>query len=192
MIKSLRIRNLATIEELELGLERGFSILTGETEPENPSLSTPSASSWAIRDHRLHPNRKYGSLGRSGYRAPEMAETLKDLGLENGEELLIQRQISGVGPGKAYINGVLFRSENSRRARRRSPTSMARTITSSSSALENHLFYLDAFLDAGFLRGSCPSGPRAEGGPPPEAGARVPEPGTRPKGWTFWPSRSGK
>jgi DNA repair protein RecN (Recombination protein N) len=31
MLKSLRIRNLATIEDLELSFEGGFSILTGET-----------------------------------------------------------------------------------------------------------------------------------------------------------------
>ena len=31
MIKSLRIRNLATIEDLELQFTEGFSILTGET-----------------------------------------------------------------------------------------------------------------------------------------------------------------
>ena len=31
MIKSLRIRNLATIEDIELELEEGFTILTGET-----------------------------------------------------------------------------------------------------------------------------------------------------------------
>jgi DNA repair protein RecN (Recombination protein N) len=31
MIKFLRIRNLATIEDLEVRLDGGFSILTGET-----------------------------------------------------------------------------------------------------------------------------------------------------------------
>ena len=31
MIKLLRVRNLATIEDLEIGLQPGFSILTGET-----------------------------------------------------------------------------------------------------------------------------------------------------------------
>ncbi len=31
MIKSLRIKNLATIEDIELEIEQGFTILTGET-----------------------------------------------------------------------------------------------------------------------------------------------------------------
>jgi len=31
MIRTLRIQNLATIEDLELDFEEGFSILTGET-----------------------------------------------------------------------------------------------------------------------------------------------------------------
>ena len=31
MIKSLRIQNLATIEDIELQFQAGFSILTGET-----------------------------------------------------------------------------------------------------------------------------------------------------------------
>ncbi len=31
MLKNLRVRNLATIEDLEIGFEPGFSVLTGET-----------------------------------------------------------------------------------------------------------------------------------------------------------------
>ena len=31
MIKSFRIKNLATIEEVEFNLKKGFSIMTGET-----------------------------------------------------------------------------------------------------------------------------------------------------------------
>ena len=108
MIKFLRVRNLATIEDLEIRLDPGFSILTGET---------GAGKSIIIDAIRL-------VLGDKG--SPDLVRTGKkealiegvfdvsmapvDLGdlppAEDGE-LLVQRQISDQGSGKSYVNGVL-------------------------------------------------------------------------------------
>ena len=81
-----------------------------------------------------------------------MAGRLKDLGLEDGEEMLVQRQISGQGPGKAYINGVLVPVRKLKEA----GTAIADIYGQNDHVfllhLENHLIYLDAFLDADSLR----------------------------------------
>jgi DNA repair protein RecN (Recombination protein N) len=108
MIKSLRIKNLATIEDIELEIEEGFTILTGET---------GAGKSILIDGIRL-------ALGEKG--SPDMIRTGKketsveaifpfhqtrdDLrrlfpGSEN--ELLVQRKISAQGAGKGYMNGIL-------------------------------------------------------------------------------------
>lgn len=103
MIKSLRIRNFATIEDLELILEEGFSILTGET---------GAGKSIVIDGIRL-------VLGEKG--SPEMIRTgEKETSIEaifcippvkesrkTENELFMQRKISEQGTGKGYINGIL-------------------------------------------------------------------------------------
>jgi DNA repair protein RecN (Recombination protein N) len=153
MIKSLRIRNLATIEELELELENGFSILTGETGAGKSIIIDAirlilgdKGSPDCIRTGRTE------ASVEAVIEAPEMAARLKDLGLEDGEELLVQRQISGQGPGKAYINGVLVPVRKLKEA----GTAIADIYGQNDHVfllhLENHLIYLDAFLDAGSLR----------------------------------------
>jgi DNA repair protein RecN (Recombination protein N) len=108
MIRSLRIKNLATIEEMELKLQEGFSILTGET---------GAGKSIIIEGIRL-------VLGEKG--SPDMIRTgeketsaeaifplkqkepsLKTLIPDSGLELYIQRKVSEQGAGKGYIDGIL-------------------------------------------------------------------------------------
>ncbi|UCE21700.1 MAG: DNA repair protein RecN [Candidatus Aminicenantes bacterium] len=108
MIRSLHIKNLATIEEIDLPLQKGFTILTGET---------GAGKSIIIDGIRL-------VLGEKG--SPDMIRTgTKETSVEvifpfhhkmtdfseyfpeSDEEMLIQRRVSTRGAGKAYINGTL-------------------------------------------------------------------------------------
>ncbi len=108
MIKSLRIKNLATIEDIELELEEGFTILTGET---------GAGKSIVIDGIRL-------ALGEKG--SPDMIRTgkketsveaifpfhqtrddFKRFSPDSENELLVQRKISEQGAGKGYMNGIL-------------------------------------------------------------------------------------
>ncbi len=103
MIKSIRIQNLATIEEIELKLEEGFSILTGET---------GAGKSIIIDGIRLVLGEK-GSpeVIRTGEREMSveavftvlLGEDLKEV----EEELYVQRRITEQDIGKGYIDGVL-------------------------------------------------------------------------------------
>jgi len=153
MIKSLRIRNLATIEELELELEDGFSILTGETGAGKSIII--DAIRLILGDKGspdcIRTGRNEASID-AVIEAPDMAGRLKDLGLEDGEEMLVQRRISEQGQGKAYINGVLVPLRKLKEA----GTAVADIYGQNDHVfllrLENHLIYLDAFLDADSLR----------------------------------------
>jgi DNA repair protein RecN (Recombination protein N) len=107
MIKFLRIRNLATIEDLQLDLEEGFSILTGET---------GAGKSIIIDSLRLLlGERGSADLLRTGkseavveavFDMKEASGLPPDVSAEDGE-LIIQRQITEQGTGKAYLGGVL-------------------------------------------------------------------------------------
>ena len=108
MIKSLRIRNLATIEDIELILKEGFSILTGET---------GAGKSIIIDGIRLVTGEK-GSpdMIRTGKKETSVEvilpfhqkmPNLKNFLTESENELFVQRKISEQRTGKGYINGTL-------------------------------------------------------------------------------------
>ncbi|MDH4217220.1 MAG: DNA repair protein RecN [Candidatus Aminicenantes bacterium] len=108
MIKSFCIKNLATIEEIEIDLEKGFSILTGET---------GAGKSIIIDGIRLVLGEK-GSpdLIRTGKKETSVEAifhfaqgkiNLEGFPSDQEDELFISRTISEQGTGRGYINGVL-------------------------------------------------------------------------------------
>jgi len=107
MIKFLHIRNLATIEDIELSFEDGFSILTGET---------GAGKSIIIDSIRLLLGEKgpadlirtgkdeasVEAIFRFGAATPSGLETMAQDG-----EIALHRQIIEQGSGKAYAGGIL-------------------------------------------------------------------------------------
>jgi DNA repair protein RecN (Recombination protein N) len=147
MIKLLRVRNLATIEDLEIPLDPGFSILTGET---------GAGKSIIIDAIRLILGDK-GSpdLVRTG-KAEAFVEAVFDVtgqtvdlaGLPEAEdgELLIQRSVTDQGTGKAFINGVLVPVRRLRELGPRLIDIYGQNDHVFLLHLENHLAYLDETL----------------------------------------------
>jgi DNA repair protein RecN (Recombination protein N) len=159
MIKFLRVRNLATIEDLEVHLDEGFSILTGET---------GAGKSIIIDAIRLILGDK-GSpdLVRTG-RKEAFIEAVFDVsrqpidlaGLPEPEdgELLIQRSITGQGTGKAFINGVLVPVRRLRELSGRLIDIYGQNDHVFLLHLENHVGYLDDVVDnPGLLRDTARS-----------------------------------
>ena len=150
MIKFLRVRNLATIEDLTLELSDGFSVLTGET---------GAGKSILIDAIRLLLGEKgspdYVRTGTSEasvealFEAPP--EAIPVPGSE-GDGILVQRQIPAQGTGKAYVNGVLVPA----RALKEAGAGVADVYGQNDHDfllhIENHRGYLDTFLDAQTLR----------------------------------------
>jgi DNA repair protein RecN (Recombination protein N) len=108
MLKTLRIKNLATIEDIELEFNSGFSILTGET---------GAGKSIVIESIRLVLGEKASSdIIRTGKSETSVETTFqihsKTAGLDNflykdEDNLYLQRKVPYKGNGKAYINGTL-------------------------------------------------------------------------------------
>jgi DNA repair protein RecN (Recombination protein N) len=153
MIRSLRIHNLATIEDLELQFKEGFSILTGET---------GAGKSIIIDGIKLILGEKASAeLVRTGkpeatieaiFELPQGEEFPEEWpSLEEGE-LFVQRQIPLAGPGKAYLNGVLVPIK---RLKEISPALV--DIYGQNDhvfllELESHLHFIDQFLGLAGLK----------------------------------------
>ncbi len=103
MLKSLSIKNLATIEEVDLIWDKGFSVLTGET---------GAGKSILIESIRL----ALGDKGSSDVIRTGSSEAIieavftekENSSLDNGDTLIfVQRRITRNGPGRSYLDGNL-------------------------------------------------------------------------------------
>lgn len=108
MLKSLKIRNLATIEEIAIDFKSGFAVLTGET---------GAGKSIIIDAIRLILGEKSSpDLIRTGKKEASLEAVFDALTVplqaehippgDNGE-LFIQRYFTDQGSSRAYINGIL-------------------------------------------------------------------------------------
>ncbi|HPW18762.1 MAG TPA: AAA family ATPase, partial [Candidatus Aminicenantes bacterium] len=100
---------MATIESLELRLEPGFSILTGET---GAGKSIIIDAIRILLGEKASPDLVRTGAGEAFVEAVfDFAARPVDLaglpGPEDGE-LLVQRSVTGQGAGKAFVNGALF------------------------------------------------------------------------------------
>ena len=110
MIETLRVRNLVTIEELELELGPGLTVVTGET---------GAGKSVLLGAIALLSGQRVGSeIVRAGaseaaveatLRSPALLERARTLGLaDDGDEpLLVSRTLAREGRGKVFVNGRL-------------------------------------------------------------------------------------
>jgi DNA repair protein RecN (Recombination protein N) len=153
MLGSLRIKNLATIEDLEIRFQEGFSILSGET---------GAGKSIIIDGLRLLLGDKASpDLIRTGmseaavegvFRQPPAKPGPDKLSPNEEGEILVQRQIFQAGTGKAYLNGVLVPARKLREIGALLVDVYGQNDHIFLLQTENHLLYLDEFLGLSDLR----------------------------------------
>lgn len=156
MIKSLRIKNLATIEEIELRLKEGFSILTGET---------GAGKSIIIDGIRLVlGERGSAELIRTGkqetsieaiFSMPQVSGSV-----ESGHKVYMQRRISEEGSGKGYIDGVLVPMKKLKERGELLVDIYGQNDHAFLRKTENQLDYLDRYAEAIPLRSEVASSAR--------------------------------
>ena len=107
MLRELRIKNLAIIDDLRVGFEDGLNVLTGETGA-GKSIIVDSLS-LALG------SRAQSDLIRSGekeaviqaYFEVERFNELPDIGIDIPDGLILRRSISVTGKSRAYINDTM-------------------------------------------------------------------------------------
>jgi DNA repair protein RecN (Recombination protein N) len=109
MLTHIHIWNFAIVESLDLELEAGLTVLTGETGAGKSILL--DALNLALGDRADTGVIRHGadkaeiSVTFSTHDAPEAEAWLKERELDSAEECIIRRTISTSGPSKAFING---------------------------------------------------------------------------------------
>ncbi|MFW8600264.1 DNA repair protein RecN [Desulfobacterota bacterium M19] len=111
MLKELKIKNLALIEELHLIMEHGLIVLTGETGAGKSIVlqaiallsGRRSSSSWVRTGSGQAEVEALFALSDTS----PLRRELSTMGLEAGRELLIKRILSSSGKSRFYVNGSL-------------------------------------------------------------------------------------
>jgi DNA repair protein RecN (Recombination protein N) len=108
VLSSITIIDLAVVQSLELELDRGLTVLTGETGAGKSILLTALGLALGNRADsgyiRPHSKRAEITLEFNLQDSPEAASWLKDHDLDEDDQCLIRRVISEDGRSKAYIN----------------------------------------------------------------------------------------
>jgi DNA repair protein RecN (Recombination protein N) len=155
VLTCLRVRSFAIIEALEVELDAGLNIVTGETgagksilvdalqlvlgargRPEVVRTDAEAAEVEALFD-----------LGDQ----PEALGALRDQGIETDGELLIRRVVSASGRTRAYINGRLATLAQLKEVTKGLADISSQHEYHSLADSRHHLTYLDAFARHGSL-----------------------------------------
>ena len=112
MLKTLHIRNIALIRELELDFGRGFQVLTGETGAGKSILIDSIALLTGTRADRgmIRTGESVASVsGLFGQLSPRSIAALSEMDIQPDADgnILIQRTLSSDGKGKCKVNGEI-------------------------------------------------------------------------------------
>jgi len=153
MIKFLRLRNLATIEDVRIDWSDGFSVMTGETGAGKSIIIDglrlvcgDKGSADLVRAGAEEASIEAIFARPSGVRPP--AELPQD-GAD--EDVVLQRMLSANG-GKAYIDGLLVPLKRLKESSSGLVDVYGQNDHVFLLQIESHLAYLDQFAAAGSLR----------------------------------------
>ncbi len=153
MLGSLHIRNLATIEDLEIHFQEGFSILTGETGAGKSIII--DGIRLALGDKASPDLIRTGMTGatvEAVFRLSRPRGVPAELSMDEEGEVFIQRHISQEGTGKAYLNGVLVPAKKLKEVSPFLVDIYGQNDHIFLLQTESHLRYLDDFLGLEGLR----------------------------------------
>ena len=153
MLGSLRIKNLATIEDLEIHFQPGFTILTGET---GAGKSIIIDGIKLVLGDKAAPDIIRTGKAEATVEAVFRLKQSKGIPSElaAGEEggVYIQRHLTQEAAGKAYLNGILVPAKKLKEVSPFLVDVYGQNDHVFLLQIENHLRYLDDFLGLGDLR----------------------------------------
>lgn len=110
MIRTLRVSNLAIIDELELELDSGLNVVTGETGAGKSILlaAVQMLSGRRVSSEVVRAGEESAQV-EAIFESPELVERAVQLGLarDGDENLLVARSVSREGRGRVFVNGRL-------------------------------------------------------------------------------------
>jgi DNA repair protein RecN (Recombination protein N) len=106
-LKSIYLRDFVIVEELELDLSAGFTVLTGETGAGKSILIDALQLALGARADAavVREGAQRCEISASFDATPTLKTWLEQAGLDAGDELLLKRTIDAQGKSRAWING---------------------------------------------------------------------------------------
>lgn len=107
MLRELRIKNLAIIDDLRVGFEKGFNVITGETGAGKSIIvdSLGLALGGRAQSDFIRSGEKEAVV--QAYFEADGTNELPDIGIDLSEGLILRRSISATGKSRAYVNDVI-------------------------------------------------------------------------------------
>jgi DNA repair protein RecN (Recombination protein N) len=112
MLKELRIKNLAIIDDLTVRFDRGFNVLTGETGAGKSIIvdSLGMALGGKIQPDFMRSGEKEAVV--QAFFELEDDNQLPDIGVDMSEGLILRRAIFSSGKSRAYINDTMVNTQS--------------------------------------------------------------------------------
>ncbi|UCF46925.1 MAG: AAA family ATPase, partial [Myxococcales bacterium] len=158
MLTCLRVRSFAIIEALEVELDTGLNIVTGET---GAGKSILVDALQLVLGARGRPDVVRTDAEAAEVEAlfelrdePEVLSALREQGVETDGELLIRRVVSATGRTRAYINGRLATLAQLKEVTKGLADISSQHEYHSLADPRHHLTYLDAFANHSGLVGN--------------------------------------
>ena len=159
MLTCLRVRSFAIIEALEVELDAGLNIVTGET---GAGKSILVDALQLVLGARGRPEVVRTDAETAEVEAlfdlteqPEALAKLQSQGIDTDCELLVRRQVSTTGRTRAYINGRLATLAQLKEVTKGLADISSQHEYHSLADARHHLSYLDAFAEHGALLGQA-------------------------------------
>lgn len=113
MLEALSIHDLAIIDHLDLAFDRGLTVITGETGAGKSILIRALGLVLGERARtdlvRAGADRAQVQAQFNVAQAPDIQARLREAGLDDGDTLIVRRQIMRSGRHRIYINGALVK-----------------------------------------------------------------------------------
>ena len=155
MLTCLRVRSFAVIEALEVELDAGLNIVTGET---GAGKSILVDALQLVLGARGRPEVVRTDAAAAEVEAlfdlssdPVTLNSVRELGVETDGELLVRRVVTAAGRTRAYVNGRLATLAQLKEVTKGLADISSQHEYHSLADARHHLGYLDAFAEHGAL-----------------------------------------
>ena len=112
MLKELRIRNLAIIDDLKVRFDSGFNVLTGETGAGKSIIvdSLGIALGGRIQSDLMRSGEKEAFV--QAFFEPETVRNLPDIGIDMTDGIILRRTMFASGKSRAYVNDTMVSTQS--------------------------------------------------------------------------------
>lgn len=154
MLKLLRIRNFALMEDLTVDLDKGLTVITGETGAGKSMIVAAIASLCGERmdDISIRSGKDFAEITGIFETTPALVRRLEKSGTKIDDDLIIRRKIERGKRQNSYINDQIVSLGLLRDLTRDMVDLIGQHENQSLLYLKNHLLLLDAYAGIGDLK----------------------------------------